>query len=369
MKGSTANFLVARTVVDLRSSVLPVRVLNPTDRYQCIKAGTCVATCDPIVSVQEVGAVESPTEQSSQENGDAPVDVPEHLKDLFERSTTCLSTKQKQELNCLLVEFEDVFAKDRTDLERTSLSSHKIDTGSTLPIRQAPRRLPLFRREEARVAVQEMRKQGVIEPSTSPWASPIVLVRKKDGSTRFCVDYRKLNAVTKKDSYPLPRTDTTLDAFGGSVWFSTLDLQSGYWQVEMNADDKEKTVFTTGDSLWQFTVMPFGLCNAPATFERLMDQVLAGLPWEVCLVYLDDIIVHASEFEGAISRLREVFLRLRTANLKLNPKKCQLFAQEVRYLGHIISKHGLATDPEKVKAVQEWPVPRTQRVVRSFLGL
>ena len=123
----------------------------------------------------------------------------------------------------------------------------------------------------------------------------------------------------------------------------------------MNANDKEKTAFTTGDGLRQFTVMPFGLCNAPATFERLMDQVLAGLPWEICLVYLDDIIIHASEFEEAISHLREVFLRLRTANLKLNPKKCQLFAQEVRCLGHIISKNGLATDPEKVKAVQEWP--------------
>ena len=167
----------------------------------------------------------------------------------------------------------------------------------------------------------------------------------------------------------MPRTDTTLDAFGGSVWFSTLDLQSGYWQVEMNEKDKEKTAFTTGDGLWQFTVMPFGLCNAPATFERLMDQVLACLPWEVCLVYLDDIIIHAREFEEAISRLREVFLRLRIANLKLNARKCQLFAQEVRYLGHIIGKDGIATDPEKVKAVQEWPVPWTQREVRSFLGL
>ena len=159
----------------------------------------------------------------------------------------------------------------------------------------------MFKNEEARVAVEEMKKQGVIEPSKSPWASPVVLVGKKDGSTRFFIDYRKLNAATKKDSYPLPRTDTT-SAFGESVWFSTLDLQSGYWQVEMDKDDKEKTEFSTGDGLWQFTVMPFGLCNAPAAFERLMDEVLAGLPWEVYLVYLDDIIVHASEFEEAISR-------------------------------------------------------------------
>ena len=178
MKDRAASFLVARTVVDLRSSVLPVRVLNPTDRYQCIQAGTCVATSDPVVSVQEVD-VKPPTGQLSQENEDVPVDVPEHLEDLFKRSTKCLNVTQKQELSCLLGEFENVFARDRTDLGRTNITNHKIDTGSTIPIRQAPRRLPLFKREEARVAVQEMRKQGVVEPSKSPRASPIVLVRKK----------------------------------------------------------------------------------------------------------------------------------------------------------------------------------------------
>ncbi len=214
-----------------------------------------------------------------------------------------------------------------------------------------------------------MAEQGVIEPSNSPWVSPVVLVRKKDGSTRFCVDYRKLNAITKKDSYPLPRVETGLHAFFGSSWFSTLDLKSGYWQVEMDESDKEKTAFSTGEGLWQFLVMPFGLCNAPATFERLIEQVLMGLPWNVCLVYLDDIIVHAKSFDEELSRLSEVFNRMREAKLKLNPKKCLRFQDEVNYLGHKISKDGIATDPTKVEAVKNWPVPQNTSELRSFLGL
>ena len=271
-------------------------------------------------------------------------------------------------LKNLLVEFEDVFSKKDGDLGRTGLTKHKINVGDSTPIRQPARVPPLARREEAANAIKVMREQGIIEPSHSPWASPVVLVRKKDGGTRFCVDYRKLNAITKKDSYPLPRVDTSLQSFYGSVWFSTLDLKSGYWQVEMNDEDREKTAFTTGQGLWQFVVMPFGLSNAPATFERLMEQVLVGLPWTTCLVYLDDVIVHARCFQDELDRLREIFGRLRKANLKLNAKKCLLFQEEVSYLGHRVSRNGIQTDPSKTESVNQWPVPRDVAEVRSFLG-
>ena len=136
-----------------------------------------------------------------------------------------------------------------------------------------------------------MLQNGIVEPSRSPWASPIVLVQKKDGPTRFCVDYRKVNKVTRKDAYPLPRIDATLDTLAGSQWFSTLDLLSGYWQVQIQEDDRAKTAFCTTEGLYQFRVMLFGLCNAPATFQRLMDLVLSGLQWAHCLVYLDDVII------------------------------------------------------------------------------
>jgi hypothetical protein len=145
--------------------------------------------------------------------------------------------------------------------------------------------------------------------------------RKKDGSTRFCVDYRKLNAVTWKDAWPLPRLDTSLHSLLGSNWFSTLDLKSGYWQVELDVEAKKKTAFSTGKGLWQFKVMQFGLCNAPATFRRLMEAVLAQLSAETSLVYIDDIIVHAADFNTKVHNLKRVFQKLRMANLKLNPKK------------------------------------------------
>ncbi|UYV71010.1 K02A2.6-like [Cordylochernes scorpioides] len=191
--------------------------------------------------------------------------------------------------------------------------------------------------QETREAIQAQNKET---REALNLFSPVVLVKKKDGSTRYCVDYRKLNDITKKDSYPYPRIDATLDTFARSQWFSTLDLKSGYWQVEMHPDDKEKTAFTTGCGLWQFNVMPFGLCNAPATFERLMEAVLQGLATETCMVYLDDIIVFENNFEEHLSNIEKVFKRLEAANLKLSPKKCKLFKKEVAYLGHIISAEG-----------------------------
>ncbi|CAK1584581.1 unnamed protein product [Parnassius mnemosyne] len=154
--------------------------------------------------------------------------------------------------------------------------------------------------------IEGMVKDGVIEPSSSPWCSPVVLVKKKDGSMRFCVDYRRLNDVTKMDSYPLPRIDDTLNMLTGVKWFSTLDLKSGYWQVEIDPKDKEKTAFSTGKSLWQFKVMPFGLCNAPATFERLMELVFTGLIGDACLAYLDDIIIVGRTFEEHLQNLCEI---------------------------------------------------------------
>ncbi|VEN61760.1 unnamed protein product, partial [Callosobruchus maculatus] len=172
--------------------------------------------------------------------------------------------------------------------------------------REPQKRLRVFITEEADRIIKEMEEEGVIEQSASPWSSPVVLVKKKDGSTRLCVDYRQLNNVTKKDSYPLPRIDDTLDTLAGSKVFSTLDLKSGYWQVEMDPGDKENTAFTVGSGLWQFTVMPFGLCNAPATFERLMETVLKGLSWETCLVYLDDIIVVGKSFDDHFKNLEQI---------------------------------------------------------------
>ena len=214
-----------------------------------------------------------------------------------------------------------------------------------------------------------MLEEKVIQPSKSPWASSIVMVKKKDGTHRFCVDYRKLNDITIKDAYPLPRIDESLDQLAGSQWFSCLDLNSGFWQVETDLVDREKTAFTSRKGLFEFSVMPFGLCNAPATFERLMESVLSGLQWQICLMYLDDIIVAGKTFEDMVNNLSLIFDRFISAGLKLKARKCTLFAKEVSFLGFHISEEGLKTDPNKTRCIEVWPVPVDVREVRSFLGL
>ena len=255
-----------------------------------------------------------------------------------------------------------------SDLGKTSKLQHRIPTGDTYLTRQPVRRVPPHQREAVQQLPNQMLDGGVIEPSTSPWASPIVLVQKKDGTTRFCVDYRRLNNVTCKDAYPLPRIDATLDTLHGSRWFSTLDLLSGYWQVEVTESDRPKTAFCTTEGLFQFRVMPFGLCNAPATFQRLMDLVLAGLQWKECLVYLDDIIVLGRTFQEHLRNLQSVLQRLRESGLRFKPSKCHFFCDQVQYLGHVISRNGITTDPTKIEKVVTWPMPTSKRETQQFLG-
>lgn len=220
-----------------------------------------------------------------------------------------------------------------------------------------------------REMVESMQEQGVIQPSCSPWASPVVLVPKKDGTLRFCVDYRRLNAVTKKDVYPLPRVEDLLSSLGGAKYFTSLDLASGYWQVELDDDARQKSAFTTYNGLYEFVRMPFGLCNAPATFQRLMQKVLVGLEWKSCFVYLDDILIASSSLGEHLQHLREVFARLRSANLRLKPKKCGLLRREVNFLGHIVSVEGIHPDPSKTARIEAYPRPTSVTEVRRFLGL
>ena len=218
--------------------------------------------------------------------------------------------------------------------------------------------------------LEKMISQGIVEPSDSLWSAPICLVKKKDGTCHFCVDFRRLNFVTIKDTYPLPRIDDTLDALSGSLWFSTLNLSSGYWQIKLSDRSKKKSAFVTPHhGLFHFKVMPFGLTNAPATFQRLMEKVLFGLTPEKFLCYLDDIIIIGSTFEEALENLQIVFQRLREANLKLKPKKCFLFQPKVTYLGHVVSESGISCDPAKIEAVENWPTPANKSEVRSILGL
>ena len=256
-----------------------------------------------------------------------------------------------------------MFALNDSELGCTSLVQHSIETGTQPPIRQQPYRTPVVRRQRMNRMVQNMQEQGIVQPSSSPWASPVVLVLKKDGSLRFCIDYRRLNSVTRKDVYPLPRVDDIMIALGDSKYFSSLDLASGYWQIELEEDARKKSAFTTYNGLFEFIRMPFGLCNAPATFQRLMQRVLSGLEYKCCFIYLDDILVTSKTFEDHLTHLREVFSRLCSSNLRLKPKKCELIRDRVPFLGHVVSAQGIGTGPGKDGADHE--LPRSYRCDRG----
>ena len=353
---------VARAIVEPKSAVLPVCVLNVSDQPVTLYAGAMVATMTPIdppVGIDNIeNAVASEVDGEKQQT----------LWQLAADSSTELTPGEIETFYHLLLTYADVLASSNSDLGRTNKLRHHIDTENARPVQQPVRRISPHRREEVKQLLGQMLNHGVVEPSSSPWASPVVLVQKKDGSTRFCIDYRRLNEVTRKDAYPLPRIDVTHDALHGSQYFSTLDLVSGYWQVELEESDKEKTAFCTTEGLYQFRVMPFGLCNGPASFQRLMDLVLTGLQWSQCLVYLDDIVVLGRSFEEHIQNLGQVFQRLRESGLRLKPSKCSFFKSEVQYLGHIISRDGVATDPEKTAKVATWPVPASKKEVQQFIG-
>ena len=212
-----------------------------------------------------------------------------------------------------------------------------------------------------------MLENKVIKKSRSPWASPLVLVQKKDGSHRFCVDFRKLNEATVKDNYPLPLINETLDQLEGARYFTTLDLASGYWQIALDEESKEKTAFISKKGLYQFEVMPFGLSNAGATFQRTMEYVLKGLTNVLC--YLDDILVYSKTFKDHMDKLEKTFMSLEKANLKLKPSKCIFCSERVEYLGFIVTKEGIVPNPAKTSAIKSYPVPRTAKEVKRFMGI
>ena len=321
------GILVARAIVSKRDNLIPIKLVNASKKVVTVYKGQKIGELQDLVTPESVND-EDYSQFKVNLIGEEGVSIEERIK------TNVLDgckSEQRQTLYNLLVEYKDIISTGSHDLGRTNLVNHRLDTGNAIPFKSALGRLAFAQRDDAKENIQVMIDNNIIEPSNSPWASPIVLVRKKDGSIRFCIDFRRLNSVTRKDAYPLPRIDDTLESLAGTVYFSTIDLAAGYWQVAMAEEDKQKTGFVSHRGLFQFKVMPFGLCNAPQTFQRLMERVLAGLQWEECLVYLDDIIIFSKTFEEHMERLEHVLQRL--------------------------------------KCIREYPIPRNGDELRSFLGL
>ena len=269
----------------------------------------------------------------------------------------------------LINDSADICATSQMDIGRTSILKHEINTGNNTPVAKQAYRANPVKRQFIEQEIEDMERRGIIRKSKSPWASPVVVVDKKDNTKRFCVDYRKLNKITKIDRYPLPRIDDLLETFRTANWFTTLDLASGYWQVEMNESDKEKTAFITHKGLYEFNVMPFGLCNAPGTFQRLMNYVLQEFLGKFVAVYLDDIIIYSKTFEQHIDHIGQVFRALRKAILKIKLKKGYFCFPNLAFLGHIMGRNGISPDPTKVEKIKSFPEPQNLKELRGALGL
>ena len=282
-----------------------------------------------------------------------------------------LSEVQKVDLHALLMKWRHVFSitTDMSDMGKASLVEHPIKLNDETTIKQRHQSIPPALYSELRQHLEELADSGIVRESQSPWASPLVLARRSDGSLRMCIDFRKSNQCTIKDSYCMPRIEETMEALYGAKFFTCLNLKSGYYQVEMSEEDRAKTAFTAGPlGFFELTRMAFGLTNAPATYQRLMEKCLHGLQPHDCLGYLDDIIVHSSTMEENLQRLELVFESLSAAGLKLKPNKCQFLSNRVKYLDHVISERGIETDAEKVECLKKWPVPLCVENVRRFLG-
>jgi hypothetical protein len=279
------------------------------------------------------------------------------------------ATDVPPEVKSLLDHYTDIFAEPDT-LPPSRVYDHAIHLmPGAAPVNARPYRYSPLQKDEIERQVQKMIKSGIISPSLSPFASPVLLVKKKDGSWRFCIDYRKLNAITVKSKFPMPIVDELLDELAGTKWFSKLDLRAGYHQIRMVPQDEFKTAFKTHHGQFEFKVMPFGLTNAPSTFQCLMNSIFADHIRKFVLVFMDDILVYSKDFGQHLQHLTIVFDILRQHQLFAKFSKCSFAQTQLEYLGHIISDQGVATDVEKTRVMLEWPVPLTVTQLRGFLGL
>ncbi|KAL0196751.1 hypothetical protein M9458_005291, partial [Cirrhinus mrigala] len=332
----------------------PVLIHNESKRTAVVPVGTVVGhlyLIDPVNPVAEADVVSEQFDPNLINFGDSP--MPESWK---------------ERLGQKLSERVGVFSLHEWDVGLAKGVEHHIRMSDSRPFRERSRRLAPADIEDVRRHLQELLTAGIIKESRSPYASPIVIARKKNGSIRMCIDYRTLNSRTIPDQYTTPRIEDALDCLSGSQWFSVLDLRSGYYQIAMAPEDKEKTAFICPLGFYQFERMPQGITGAPATFQRLMEKAVGDMNLLQVLVYLDDLIVFGRTLQEHESRLLKVLDRLKEAGLKISLDKCQFGQAKVKYVGHIVSAEGIAADPEKVKAITTWPQPGDLKSLRSFLG-
>ena len=343
---------------------LQVEVLNPT--CTPIQLQPRATICE----LQQVQPVEEEEQQSTPQKEEQHEDSDQTFLSRFNMDFTGLAEDEVRAAKELLLKYRGIFSEDEMDIGETPAVKHKIHLVDDTPFKQRHRHIPPGAYQEVREHLKQLLDKGIITRSESPFASAVVLVHKKgSGKLRICVDYRELNRRTIKDAYALPRIEEMLDNFRGCKFFTTLDLRAGYYQVGLADEDKDKTAFTAGPlGFYHFERLPFGLCNAPATFQRCMERTLGDLHMTECFCFIDDLMVPTADFQQQLASLERVFDKLQQNNLKLNPEKCCFFQRKVAYCGHVVSEDGIETDPGKIAAIRDWERPQGVKELRKFLG-
>ena len=380
------NLLLVDTFIEIQDGTVPVKLMNighedvwltPKTRLGVVHSAELLQSSEDEYKVKVVPNTELSIRRIVKQSGhDQIVKIEDQSSDCsslpikLDVTDVEFSEEQNRRWQSLLQKHQDVFAYSDEDLGYSTTITHKINLTDDIPVKIPHRRIPPNQIEEVRQHIQKLLNQGIIRKSHSPYAAPIVIVRKKDGTLRLCVDYRALNSKTIKDAYPLPRIEETLDLLNGAKYFSTIDLAQGYHQVAVDEKDIHKTAFRVGSGgLYEFLRMPFGLCNSPATFQRLMEVCLHEENFDILVLYLDDILVFSQNIDDHMDRLDIIFSKLKSHGLKIKPSKCHFFRKQVCYLGHIVSEQGVSTDPAKTEVISLWPKPTTERQLRSFLGI
>lgn len=351
------KIFAATTLVKSYDSIIPCRILNSTKKPVILEAAKIIGSATENFEIANYKSTDTTPEK----------ELMAEIKLCI--SKACVSERDRMELERILLKNQKLFAQTNRELGKTSMTKHKIRTGDAKPVKGRKFRTPYAYRETLKKTIDEMLMDKIITPSRSEWSNPIFLVKKKDGTMRPVVDYRELNKVTEPDVYPIPKIDEYLDCLGKAKIFTTLDLKSGYWQIAMDEQSKEKTAFSSPFGNFNFEVMPFGVRNAPSEFCRLMDIVLANLQWKTALVYIDDIIIFSETFEEHKRHIAEVFEALEAANLKLKLSKCNFCQEKVTFLGHVISQNGVEPDRNKISDVINHSAPTSQKELQKFLGL
>ena len=281
-----------------------------------------------------------------------------------------LTSEQKQRITDLFRKHREVFPSKNRKLGDCAGVEHEIDTGDAKPVKRAPYRTSYAERTIIQHQVDEMVKDGIVQPSVSPWSFPVVLVKKKDPTEkpRFCVDFRALNKLNSRPMWPLPRVEDAVSAFGKSTVFTSLDFNSGFWQIQLAEKDRQKCSFVTMDGQYEFVRMPFGLAGATATFQKAIDTILSHLKWKGVVCYIDDVLIGGETFDQHLGLLDQVLAAVSKAGFTISPKKCEIALSQIKFLGYIISSNGIKPDPSKVEAIQNFKPPKNQKEIKSFIG-